>query len=125
MPKLERAPAGGGAACESPVFGGRGHVDGDIRAEFRHLAQHLPGYRVDALSHLRPAMMQDEPARRRLFRGRVHFKVTIAGLGDAVADAGILDGAGDARPRVAAEGVAHREQGFAQGRAFAEHLPGW
>lgn len=25
---------------------------------------------------------------------------------------------------MAAEGVAHREQGFAQGRAFAEHLPG-
>lgn len=60
----------------------------------------------------------------RLFRSRVYFKVTIAGFGDAVADAGILDGTGDARPGVAAEGVAYREQGFAQGRAFAEHLPG-
>ena len=69
-------------------------------------------------------MMQDKPRARRLFRSRVYFKVTIARFGDAVADAGILDGAGDARPGVAAEGVAHREQGFAQGRAFAEHLPG-
>ena len=69
-------------------------------------------------------MVEHEPRAGGIIGRGMDFKVAVAGFGDAVADARVLDGAGDARTGMAAEGVAHGQQGFAQSRPFPEDLPG-
>ena len=112
-----RGPRGGGHARLLPEGRVHPHLH-DVRVDARLVAQRLHGYRVHPLAHLRPAVVDDDPP------GRLDRDAHLGRVGHAVADARVLDAAGQPGVFGRAELVAHGQQRLAQARPALDDLPG-